>query len=350
LSYGNHVADFGLARESVKGLGPGAYLVNVLPSTVLVAGALALIASRLYPWQSPISDSSGSHIPPGPASLIETVRGFGAAGSVLLVLFVLVVTVILRPFQISFVQVLEGYWKNQFGIVVAEAAAVERHIRRRSLGAARLLEIPQIQVGSSLGAVARQSRQEADIRRRLERATDVLEQYPDDNDLIMPTLLGNVLRRAEKSAGERYGLDTVITYPRIYPYLSPRLHQETTTQLNLIDTASTLTVVFGLLAILASPIVARVDWWSALPFVFLMTSALSYRGARIAAGRYGVLLASAFDLHRFEMLAAMHRKLPVNAKEEYGENQALCRVLAGSKAIDERNRYGRWSYDHPTSS
>lgn len=58
----------------------------------------------------------------------------------------------------------------------------------------------------------------------------------------MPTELGNVLRRAERTAGERYGLDTVHTYPRLYPHLSKQLDKEIGQQLDLVDTGASIAV------------------------------------------------------------------------------------------------------------
>lgn len=337
------MTDFGAVRGSIRGLGPGAYLVNVLPSAVLVAGVLALGASQLYPWADP-AVTDGQAVSPGPASVLAAVRNLDAAGGIALAATVLVVTVLIRPFQISAVQMLEGYWRERRWLSPVESYAVERHVWRRSVSRARTLPVPQDVVPPSFGAVAAQARRVRRNSRRRSGARAIAGQYPESPDLVLPTLLGNVLRRAETTAGERYGLDTVTSYPRLHPFLSPRLSQESETQLNVIDTAATLTIVFGCLAAAAAPLSVRLDAWALVPVVLAVVSGLSYRGARIAAGRQGVLLAAAFDLHRFDMLAGMHRKLPEDADEEYRENQALSEVLRGepptAKAL-------RWRYVHP---
>ena len=261
-------------------------------------------------------------------------------------LTVLVIAVLLRPFQISAVQALEGYWRNRFWLSPIESLAIERHIRRASIASANMLEIPMRSAASEFHLVATQARHEARVQRRMNDAEAVVEQYPRQVSWVLPTLLGNVLRAAEKSAGERYGLDTVTTYPRLYPYLSPRLHQETATQLNVIDTASSIAIIVGLLAAVSTPLAVRIDGWSIAPVALALVSVVSYRGARIAAGRYGLLLRAAFDLHRFDMLTGMHRRLPVDANDEYTENAALGRVLAGERPIDDPGPR-RWRYSHP---
>lgn len=340
------MADFGLVRESVKGLGAGAYLVNALPSAVLVLGSLAMVASRLYPWMHPMTSAAGKAIPAGVPSVAAAIRHLGVSGGILLALAILIATVALRPFQISMVQALEGYWKSRFWLSPIEAIATERHARRYSVNMARGLRFPQLEVPPTFQEIAAQARRESREDRRVCDAEEALGQYPDSVDLIMPTLLGNILRRAETTSGERYGLETVLTFPRLYPYLSPRLQQESETQLNVLDTSATLTIIFGTLSILASPFVCRLDGWSLLPIGLATMGMLSYRGARLAAGRHGVLLASAYDLHRFDMLLAMHRHLPANVNDEREDNQVLCQLLRGEPPQEPVP--DRWNYVHPS--
>ena len=337
------LSDFGLSKESIKGLGAGAYLVNVLPSTVLVLGIFLLVATHLFPGADRF-EAGGRSYDPGAASVAATADALGAPSLVILVLLVLVVSVALRPFQISMVQVLEGYWRRRRLTAPLLAMAVERHARRRSFAIAMSQEMPQLPItGSDFGTVARFIRNSRNEQHRIDGANAVLDQYPNSVDLIMPTLLGNILRRAEVTAGERYGLETVATYPRLYPFLSQRLGQETEVQLNVIDTAATLTLVCGVLALAWSPVLAQFSVWSLIPVGLVVTVLLAYRGARLAAGRHALLLAAAFDLHRFDMLRSMHRKLPDDATEEYQQNQALSLVLNGDYPIDDP---AMWIYDH----
>jgi hypothetical protein len=334
------MSDLGLTKESVKGLGPGAYLVNVLPSAVLVLGLLAFVTSHLYPWQT------SARTPAGVDSVVTAFKHLGTRGAIALVLTVLVTTVLLRPFQISAVQFLEGYWRSRVIPPLVTALAIERHARRRSLHMARALEIPEDEVATpSLDLVTAQARRQHRADRRTKAATDVVARYPERAEWIMPTLLGNVLRRAETTAGERYGLQTVLAYPRLYPYLSPLLREEHQVQLNVLDTAATMAIVCGVLAACASPLLVRLDGWSLVSVGLAVVSGLSYRGARIAAQNHAILLAAAFDLHRFDMLAAMHRRLPPTAVEELADNQALCNVLGGAH-LGDHPEPASWAYTH----
>jgi hypothetical protein len=347
---GTAMTDFGLIRGGIKGLGAGAYLVNVLPSAVMTLGLLALITSHLYPWSEPLRDAQGREISPGVASITNSLESLGALGAVLLAFAILVITVLIRPFQISAVQWLEGYSDRRVTAPFL-ALAVEWHTRRRSLLRARShhQEMLQSFATRQFEAVALQARINHRAGRIISSAKEALGNYPNQVEDIMPTLLGNMLRRAEQSAGERYGLDTVVTYPCLYPYLSPRLSQEAQTQSNVLDAASMFTIIDAFLAVAASPLLVRGDAWSLIPAGLTLIAVMSYRGAKSAAGRYAVVLAAAFDLHRFDMLRAMHRRLPDNAVDEYSDNQELCRVLAGERPIDEPEPR-RWVYIHPSST
>lgn len=138
-----------------------------------------------------------------------------------------------------------------------------------------------------------------------------------------------------------------MVYPHLYPYFSPPFNQEVQTQLNVLDTASTLTIVDGFLAVAASPLLVRGDAWSLIPAGLILIAAIAYQGAKSAAGRHAIHLSAAFDLHRFDMLRAMHRQLPENAVDEYADNEKLCRVLAGRRPIDEPEPECR-VYIHPS--
>jgi hypothetical protein len=214
--------------ESAKSLGPSAYLVNVLPSLVLVLTVFVLVSSRLYPWEHPWHDGKGRLIPPGLASVAHTVQELKVAGAVVLLFVVLLVAITFRPFQVAAVQFLEGYWRRG----ALDGLAVELHARRLSASLSRSTMTPWSSGSTDFTTVARDSRHARRIAQMSSRAGRVAESYPEAAADLLPTSLGNILRRAETSAGERYGLGTVITYPRLYPYVSARLSAEMAMQLD----------------------------------------------------------------------------------------------------------------------
>ncbi|MEW9531028.1 hypothetical protein [Microbispora sp. NPDC049125] len=252
----------------------------------------------------------------------------------------------IQPFQMSAVQALEGYWTGRGRGRIA-AMAIERHVRRNAYHRSRA-EIPDVVEGTfALTDVASRSRRNHRVGRMRKRANEVLDGYPPDPRLILPTSLGNVLRRAECTAGERYGLDTVVFYPRLYPHLSERLSTEMGAQLNVIDSSATFVFVFGAQTVLTSPLIARPDWWRLVPVGFAVAAYVAYRGACLAATRQAVLLLTAFDLHRFDMLRTLRRRLPLDGATELGDNKELSEFMRGYEPVpqDAAWRYVHWDVE-----
>lgn len=331
-----------LTKESVKGLGQGAVLVSVLPSAILVLIVFALPAASLYPWQDQASGSVADGLP----AILDAARDLGVGGAAVLVLTVLLAAVLVRPFQIAAVQALEGYWTS-FWWTFPEQLAIERHRRRRSMAMWGGTEDMEEPANPTFAEVARYLRQKAQNNRWEDRAQRVLDEYPRDQAYLLPTALGNVLRRAETSAGERYGLGTVGMYPRLYPHLSARLDTQMSGEFNLLDVSAALVFVFAGSAAASAPLVWRLDGWSLLPVAFVAGAAIAYRGARRAAGSHAVLLHTAFDLHRFDMLNALRRTLPLTPEQELSDNQALTEFLTGQPPTPPPGPMLQGRYDHP---
>ena len=179
------------------------------------------------------------------------------------------------------------------------------------------------------------------------RAAATLARYPLDPHQMMPTTLGNVLRRAEGIAGERYGLSTVHTYPRLYPYLSPRLDAEIGNQLDVLDTTATFVLLFAIEAAVTAPLVLRWDEWSGIPVVFVALALIAYAGAIRAAQKQGDLLEVAFDLHRFDLISGLHLPLPPDPARELKQNRLLTGFLSGPLDPSGLRPPPQWRYAHP---
>jgi hypothetical protein len=327
-----------LTKEAIKGLGPGAYLVSILPSAVFVLTLLALVSSRLYPWAEPLHKDRPERIAPGFDSILQQAKNLGAAGAVVLTLFVLVIAVLTRPIQFAAIQLLEGYGGGR-GRGLLAAFAVELHARRHGIHVLRKKAMVRLGPDTlAFADVAEYSRNVRRVTRMNQRAERVVADYPRHQELFMPTLLGNILRRMESTAGERYGLSTIESYPRLYPYLSTRLESEVAVQQDALSTGATFVFVLGALALASTPLVVRLDGWSLVPIVFALVAVVSYRSTRSAARRYAELVATAYDLHRFDMLRAMHRRLPDDIAQEITENRELSAFLRRSVSMPELER------------
>ena len=171
---------------------------------------------------------------------------------------------------------------------------------------------------------------------------------------LLPTQLGNTLRAAEDRAGERYGLATVAAWPRMYPSLSDKLLDALSDRRDQLDTAARLCATFLLATVIAVGFLARNGgrWALLVPAACLGMAWVCYRAAVAAGQLHGELLEAAFDLHRFDLLAALHYEPPTDRREEYELNQRLSEFLeqgdAGTEADEGSfNEEGSLKPDRP---
>ena len=283
--------DLGI-RFTLVGLLPAATAALVVTS-VLLAGA---------PGKEPSWSQFVGHL--DQLSLAE-----GGA----LLLAVLVTALVLQPLQLGLVRLLEGYWpRNRVTERVARVRR-ERHatLRRRVL--ARTV-LPHTETPS-----------DRDLALMAE-ATEALRLYPAEARL-QPTRLGNVLRAAEDRAGSRYGLDAVTAWPRLLPLLPAALADPLADARNALDAAARMTAVWGGASVLLLALLAPYGWWLLLPAGGALVCWLSYSGAIAAAAAYGVLVETAFDLHRFDLLGALHVAPAADAVQEQQVNEKLTAFL-----------------------
>ncbi|MFI9201043.1 hypothetical protein [Streptomyces sp. NPDC053048] len=80
----------------------------------------------------------------------------------------------------------------------------------------------------------------------------------------------------------------------------------------------------GVTALVAAVMLWGTGWWAALALVPSAVAALAYHGAVQAAVAYGEAVRTAFDLHRFDLLRALHQPLPADLAEERARAAALC--------------------------
>lgn len=333
----------GILQAGTKALGGARFsLVNLMPTAFFIAFMIALIVSGVY-----------TNPKPSPALVIDKFsKDPGMAVAVTVGIFL--VALLLRPFQVAIVQLLEGYWRRR-PLQFANEVATERH-RRLQHTAAIVTDTPYPDqpTSSEFKDVASYARQLRASYRIHSRAEMISVRYPLPIkgsgglvDRLMPTILGNALRDGEDNAGRRYGLEMPIVYPRMYPLLSPKLDTAISAQLDMLDTTAAFCVAFGLIALLALPLIVRMDWWSLVPLVAFLMSALAYRGAVSTARGHGTLLATAFDLHRFDMLQALHYELPLTPDDELAINNKLSDFLE-SRDVDAVRRMRKFRYSHPS--
>jgi len=137
---------------------------------------------------------------------------------------------------------------------------------------------------------------------------------------LQPTALGNVLRAAEDYPQRTYGLTTVVVWPRLFLVLPPDLLQSMQGPADTIQFLLNVSLIASSFAVLGG-IYAAIEALGALTYLGLtvgglVVARLAYLGAVEAAIDYGLHIRGAFDLHRADLLSALHRALPTTSDEE----------------------------------
>jgi hypothetical protein len=293
-----------------KDLGLRFNVVSLLPAGTLALFVFGLLASGA-PDQAPDIDR-----------LSKKIAAFNAWQASAAFLGVIALALVLQPLQLSLVRLLEGYWGDSWiGRTLAAPGLALASRRRQALERA---------TKSPAGADPSPPQMEAMVAaaRRLERS------FPAEDEL-MPTQLGNVLRAGENRAGGRYGLLTVVTWPRLYPLLPEKTAGIVDDQRDQLDLASRFCVVCLLGAAVSLGLLVTHGWWLLVPAAALALGWISYRAAIAAALQYAVGLETAYDLHRVELLRALHLRLPTDSTSERKTNEALSTFLLQGPAFAE---------------
>jgi hypothetical protein len=172
---------------------------------------------------------------------------------------------------------------------------------------------------------------------RQEAASERLEEFPEEESRILPSWLGNILRAAEDRASSRHGLGAVVVWPRLYPLLDGRLLVILLEHRYELDLQTRLCAAFILDAAISGALVRNHGWWNLIGLGLLGLAWLSYRAALAAAKAYGTTIEAAFDLHRFQLLKALHLGLPPDGSTERKLNELVSEYLAGQDG---------WSLDY----
>ena len=148
----------------------------------------------------------------------------------------------------------------------------------------------------------------------------LLVHSPSKPNQFMPTRLGNLLRASEYRSKERYGLDAIICWPRLWlliPDSTRKELQEARAALN----TTVRTCLWSLLFLVWTPLA----WWA--PLLALPAAWISYRMALNTATVYVDLLEATFDIHRPLLYQALRIQLPKNPIQESEDGKKLTKYL-----------------------
>ncbi|MCG9884534.1 MAG: hypothetical protein MH825_02970 [Cyanobacteria bacterium] len=140
------------------------------------------------------------------------------------------------------------------------------------------------------------------------------------NPYLMPTRLGNILRAYERKSFEKYGLDAIVCWPRLWCLLPDTARNDISTARAELNAAVRL-FIWSLLFWVWIP-------WSgwALP-IGAVSAWTAYRWAIAAAQTYGILIETAFDLYRAQLYLALRLPLPLDSAQEWEKGYALTQYL-----------------------
>ena len=281
----------------------------------------------------------------------RTASQFGAVQALLLALAVTLAAVLLQPLQVSIVRVLEGGFPRWLGSGLTRKVRVWR---KNSIGkaiqqdldkAAQVLDAPGTLVAAATAGKAL-SRNEALklLQEAGAKSARLRSRFPMPDHAIRATALGNALAAMEDTAGAAYGLDAPVVWPLLYPVLSDPVRRIVDDLRDGVDAAVRLAATGALTAAAAlGLLVWHSGWWTLLALAPLGIAVIAYAGAVRAAIAYGAAVHAAFDLHRFDLLRALHLPLPEDSDAE----------RAGSRALSDFLRQGvpvPFTYADPGSS
>jgi len=263
----------------------------------------------------------------GPDAAIEIwdswspIKQLWASAAALVV--VTLVSYVCNNFTYCLVQLYEGYWPAWMQRI--QRRCVRRQARRWTQLQQKMdrLYTQKYNLVSVHGSNPSQEQLEAvgSIQEEYNRLYAKSEtSYPQTKSRLMPTRLGNVLRAAEDYATHAYNLDAVLVWPRLVPHL-PSAYQEQLAQASAPMVATlfcaTLSGLFALLGggwllfgvyrpLLAVGVVAG----------GILLACVFYETAIQSAVEYGVLIRTAFDLYRHQLLKALDLPVPKSPLRE----------------------------------
>jgi hypothetical protein len=293
-------------------------VVSVLPAAVLTIYVELLISSGAWLGRPNWGDG------------FEKITDLSVGRSLLLVALAFGIALVTHPLQFWMIQILEGYWgASSVGRSLA-AKRTEHHWKK-----AFSLDGNKRHHGGLLDEKMERSPEELLSRSGVKHVQLIVNSaafrkarnaYPRDLPRVMPTRLGNILRRFEDGAGAPYGLDAVAWTPHL-ALLAPDSHvgylRDSRRQLDL----AVRVCLLCLLAVLIT-FVFLVDegLWLLITITPYTLAYIAYRGAVVAAAEYGSALVVITSLNRFELYKHLHMRLPPTAEKERDANKELTHV------------------------
>lgn len=330
--------------ETGSKVGRSFSLATFLPSTALLM-RIAFVATLSPSFGAPLT------LPRGGLPDVDWLT-VGLTGTALLLL-----ALALHPLVFATTQALEGYWGPSPVATLMAARASGRH-RARLHELEALTEKHMVQLEERCEAAYRQAgvknvtfdewmsgwldaganqTAQAHIVIR-DAAAKARGRYPERASGVLPTALGNALRREEDRIGAQYGLDALTVAGHLAVVLPPDQADYLDDSRQQLDTAVRLcaTALVAFVVTVGRLIVA--GWSLLLALAPLCFAFVSYQSSVAAAQEYMYVFGVMIDLNRFALYEAMHLQPPENGQKEVAQNEQLMQLLSGVRTnIDYAN-------------
>ena len=159
-----------------------------------------------------------------------------------------------------------------------------------------------------------------------------LRSYPAKLSRVMPTRLGNVLRRSEDDAGTQYGLETVVIAPHLSLIADPSHYAYVEDRQKAMDLAITMCLVGALATAITAVLLSDDGLWSLFALLPFALAFASYVGVVVSAVSYNVAIETVTDLSRFALYEALHVTPPTTGREEIDTASELMAQLKGERS------------------
>lgn len=148
-----------------------------------------------------------------------------------------------------------------------------------------------------------------------------LRQVPEPGVGYLPTSVGNVLLATSSIITDKYGLDSAITWPRLWLLLPQSVRDELIAARTALD-ASVAAVVWSLAFCAFAPLTV----WAVPLGIALATSAL-WLWVPARAKSFAILVESAFDMYRLSLYDQLKVKPPAKLADEPAAGRELTTYL-----------------------
>lgn len=219
---------------------------------------------------------------------------------IILTLLILVLSsVIMQAIRFPILRLLEGYWPWPFNYLGLGVIALRKpYFQKRYAELRKLIKISE-----------EQGKIETEYSEKLIELEDWAHRHPSRSNDLLPTALGNILRARERSPENKYGLDAVICWSRLWPLLPEHVRTDLASARSSLDRLAEL-CFWGFIFILWTYLT---PWAAIIGLIWIL---MAYSMACQSAMTYGDFLETAFDLYRFLLYDAMGWPRPKNIQEE----------------------------------